>query len=205
MKRLEFTAQGTKEIYDAYINRCILQLQRLRPEDREDCLMEINSYVYEYMQSHAETDEAGKLKKVLERLGDPSVTLREIVAAKKVEEASQTFRPRAVMEAIFMNLQHGFVYIITFILGLLLLSVPVLIAYKLILPDEAGLWVGGNTFVLGTVDAPESSNGPVREVLGNAFIPVVIILGAMVYAVIILLLRAVRKNHPGRKAISQIG
>lgn len=203
MRRLEFTKALSQKIYDQYIDNCAQQLKRLRPEDQDDCLMEINSYIHEFMQSRNGDDETESLDMILSRLGDPAVVLRETVAAKKVEEASRTFRPLAVIEAIFLNLRNGVVYVIAFVLALLLLSVPVLIGYKLLQPERVGLWIGGKSFVLGTIDSAESANAPVREILGHAFIPVVVFLGALVYSIIVLLLRSVRKKHPGVNAIFQ--
>lgn len=192
MKLIEFTNTNAKRIYSDYIDRSKRVLRILSENDREDCLMELNSYIYEYLQNHRTEDEMTALLNILERLGAPEITLKEVVAARKIDQAVKTFNLRHLIEALLLNLRNGVVYVILFILTLLLLCFPVLAVMELLHPDQTGLFIGEGAFFFGT-----SADVPVhREVLGHAFIPVVALLGTASYFLIIFLLKLVKKNRP---------
>jgi uncharacterized membrane protein len=192
MKLIEFNDTNALRIYTDYINRSKRVLRILSESDREDCLMELNSYIYEYLQNHRAEDETTALLNILERLGAPEITLKEVVAARKIDQAVKTFNIRHLIEALFLNLRNGVVYVILFILTLLLLCFPVLIVMELLYPDQTGLFMGGGSFFFGATSSPSEH----REVLGHAFIPVVVLLGAASYFLIIFLLKLVKKNRP---------
>lgn len=192
MKLIEFNDTNARRIYTDYINRSKRVLHILSEHDREDCLMELNSYIYEYLQNHRAEDETTALLNILERLGAPEITLKEVVAARKIDQAVKTFNLRHLIEALLLNLRNGVVYVILFILTLLLLCFPVLVVMELLYPDRTGLFIGGGSFFFGaTADALDN-----REVLGHAFIPVVVLLGGASYFLIIFLLKLVKKNRP---------
>lgn len=192
MKLIEFNDTNARRIYTDYINRSKRVLHILSENDREDCLMELNSYIYEYLQNHQTKDETTALLNILERLGAPEITLKEVVAARKIDQAVKTFNIRHLIEALFLNLRNGVVYVFLFILTLLLLSFPLLIVMELLYPDRTGLFIGEGSFFFGATLSPSAH----REVLGHAFIPVVVLLGAASYFLIIFLLKLVKKNRP---------
>jgi uncharacterized membrane protein len=192
MKLIEFTDTNAKRIYSDYIDRSKRVLRILSENDREDCLMELNSYIYEYLQNHRAEDETTALLNILERLGAPEITLKEVAAARKIDQAVKTFNLRHLIEALLLNLRNGVVYVILFILTLLLLCFPVLIVMELLYPDRTGLFIGEDAFFFGA----QSGASAHREVLGHAFIPVVVLLGAASYFLIIFLLKLVKKNRP---------
>lgn len=192
MKLIEFTNANAKRIYSDYIDRSKRVLRILSENDREDCLMELNSYIYEYLQNHHTEDETTALLNILERLGAPEITLKEVVAARKIDQAVKTFNLRHLIEALLLNLRNGVVYVILFILTLLLLCFPVLAVMELFHPDQTGLFIGEGAFFFGT----QSGASVNREVLGHAFIPVVALLGTASYFLIIFLLKLVKKNRP---------
>jgi len=192
MKLIEFTNTNAKRIYSDYIDRSKRVLRILSENDREDCLMELNSYIYEYLQNHRAEDETTALLNILERLGAPEITLKEVAAARKIDQAVKTFNLRHLIEALLLNLRNGVVYVILFILTLLLLCFPVLIVMELLYPDRTGLFIGEDAFFFGA----QSGASDNREVLGHAFIPVVVLLGAASYFLIIFLLKLVKKNRP---------
>lgn len=194
MNKLKFSNEAAQQRYNKYMHQCEMVTRVLSASDRDDCLMEINSYIHEYMETHRGMDESAALEDILARLGAPEVTLREVVADRKVAEAVTTYHPRALFQAIVINLRNGMAYFIIFILFMILLAVPVLVIQKIIDPGEVGLWVGRKTFVFGYHDAGEKD---VREVLGNAFIPVVLVLGGFLYIAIVQILRLLREKHPG--------
>ena len=57
MKPIQFISGSCQRVYQDYIDRCKRIIHILSDQDREDCLMEINSYVHEYMQDHQQDDE----------------------------------------------------------------------------------------------------------------------------------------------------
>lgn len=190
MKLIEFKNTNSQRIYTDYLNRSKRVLRLLSKEDQEDALMELNSYIYEYMQNHQAEDETTALLNILERLGSPETILKEVVAAKKIDQAVKTYNLKHLLVALFLNLRNGVVYIILFILTLLLVCFPLVIILEIMYPDQTGLFIGPHTFFFGTT-FPRAG---VNEVLGNAFIPVVIILGVIFYFLIIFLLKLVKNK-----------
>lgn len=190
MKLIEFKNTNAQRIYTDYINRSKRVIRILSNEDQEDCLMEINSYIYEYIQNHQNVDETSALLNILERLGSPEITLKEVVATKKIEQAVKTFNLKHLVEALFLNLRNGLVYIVLFVLTLLLVCFPILIVMEILYPAQTGLFMGEKTFFFG-MTYPKSG---VNEVLGHAFIPVVVMLGVAFYFLIIFLLKLVKNK-----------
>jgi uncharacterized membrane protein len=190
MKLIEFKNTDTQRIYSDYINRSKRAVKILSAEDQEDCLMEINSYIYEYIQNNPQEQELTAMLNILERLGDPEITLKEVVAAKKIDQAVRTFNVKHVMQALLLNLKNGVVYIILFIMALLGTCFPILIILKIIYPEATGLYVGENTFFFGIM----SKRDGISEVLGNWFIPVVILLSILFYFIIVFLLKLIKNK-----------
>lgn len=190
MKLIDFKNKNSQRIYTDYLNRSKQVLRLLSREDQEDSLMELNSYIFEYMQNHQSEDETTALLNILERLGSPEETLKEVVASKKIEQAVKTYNIKHLLVALFLNLRNGVVYVILFILTLLLVCFPILIVLEILYPEKTGLFVGPRTFFFGiTFPQPD-----VNEILGNAFIPVVILLGVIFYFLIIFLLKLVKNK-----------
>lgn len=192
MKTIEFRNNASLRVYNDYISRCRRVISILSEADQKDCLMEINSYIYEYILNHHNEDELHSLLNILERIGPPEVTLKEVVAAKKIEQAVKTFSLKHLLEALFLNLRNGTVYVILFFMTLLLAFFPVAIILKIIYPHKTGLWVGKGNFIIG-IKAPQEG---VNEVLGDFFIPVVIVTGVIFYFIIIFLLKIVKNKRP---------
>jgi uncharacterized membrane protein len=192
MKLIEFKNTDTQRIYNDYINRSKRAVKILSDEDQEDCLMEINSYIYEYIQNNPQEQELTAMLNILERLGDPEITLKEVVATKKIDQAVRTFNIKHLMQALLLNLRNGVVYIILFLMVLFGVCFPILIVLKLIYPEKTGLYVGEHTFFFGITTPKEG----VSEILGNWFIPVVILLSVIFYFIIIFLLKLVKTKKP---------
>ena len=190
MKLLQLENSSAQRIYDDYIVRCKKSLKILSEEDKEDCLLEINSYIYEYLTANKENDKdaVANLLNILDRIGIPEETFKELIASKKISQAVKTFNPKVLMQALFLNIQNGFIYIILSILFLFLSAFPVLIVLKLIKPNDIGLFVGNHSFFFGFAD---SKNG--TELLGNGFIPVSIIATAVIYFLILFILKTKRQ------------
>jgi uncharacterized membrane protein len=192
MKAIEFKDPACQRVYNSYIERCKRVVKILSVQDQEECLMEVNSYIYEYINDHHEDEMTGLLN-ILDRLGDPEITLREVVASKKIDQAIKTYNIKYLFQALFLNLRNGAAYILLAFMTVLLVTFPVLIVMKLIAPSKTGIWVGPHTFFLGII-----SNKPdgIREIAGNYFIPIVIVLSILLYLLIITILKALRKKKP---------
>ncbi len=190
MKRISFHNTAAQRIYDDYIMRCQRILRTLPASDQEECLMETNSYIYEYMQQHQQEDETNALLNILERLGSPDTTLKEVVAAKKIDQAVKTFNLKHLIQALLLNLRNGFVYVILLMMTILLISFPITIVFKLFYPAQTGLYVGNGDFFIGVDDDQHDTT----EVLGNWFIPVISVIGLMSYFIIIFLLKIVKNK-----------
>ncbi|MFD2523176.1 DUF1700 domain-containing protein [Emticicia soli] len=190
MKPIEFKNQASQRVYNDYMNRCKRVIKILSDSDQQECLMEVNSYIYEYVNNHQHEEELTALLNIIERLGAPEVTLKEVVASKKINQAVRTFNLKHLIQALSLNLRNGIAYIILFIMTLTLLCFPVVIIMEILNPVKTGLWVGKGHFVFGQV-LPQAG---VNEVLGNFFIPVVIVLGILLYLLIIFLLKLVKSK-----------
>lgn len=190
MKALQFSSNNTQRVYDDYMHRSRRMLRILSEKDREDCLLEINSYIYEYMQENNTGEETEELLNIIQRLGAPEETLKEVIAGRKTSQAIKTFNPKHLAQALLLNIRNGFIYILLFLLFILLLAFPVLIIAKLMYPAAVGLYVGPGTFIFGTSSSPNT-----HEILGNWFIPVAIALSAVLYSGIIFFLKIVNKKR----------
>lgn len=191
MKAIEFKNPASQRVYNNYINRCKRVVQILSKADQEECLMEVNSYIYEYITDHRE-DEMTALLNILDRLGDPEITLKEVVASKKIDQAIKTFNVRYLLQALFLNLRNGIAYIVLSFMTIMLVTFPILIVMKIIKPEITGLWVGPHTFFFGITRKQEG----IREIAGNYFIPIAIVTCILLYFIIIYILKVIRKKKP---------
>lgn len=194
MKAITFNNSASQRIYDEYIKRCRKALATLPDKDSEESLLEINSYIYEYMQHHEQSDETESLRNILERLGPPEEILKEVIAAKKIDQAVKTFNLKHLVQALFLNISNGVVYIILSLLTLLLASFPVMIILKLLYPADTGYFSSGGQHSFGFIRGEKGT-----EVLGHWFIPLMLVCFAALYCIIILLLKLVHK--PGKKIL----
>jgi uncharacterized membrane protein len=191
MKVIEFKNPASQRVYNSYIERCKRVVRLLSQQDQTECLMEVNSYIYEYINDQS-GDEMTALLNILDRLGDPEITLKEVVATKKIDQAIKTFNIKYLLQAIFLNIRNGAAYILLAFMTVMLVTFPVLIVMKLINPAQTGIWVGPGTFFFGTTESTDKFH----EISGHFFIPIVIILGVLLYLLIIYILKAIRKKKP---------
>jgi len=190
MKAIEFKNNTAQRIYDDYIKRCRKILSILPAKDAEESLLEINSHIYEYLQHHPEMDESESLLNILERLGALEETLKEVVAAKKIDQAVRTFNIKHLVQALWLNISNGFVYVALSILTLLLTFFPVLILLKLVYPSDTGYFISGKGHDFGFIRGEKGT-----EMLGHWFIPLMLVFCAALYFLIILLLKLLRKKR----------
>ncbi len=191
MKAIEFKNKSAKKIYDSYIRRVRRTTKVLSNTDQEDILMEFNSHIYEALQQKGVDDEVADLLHITQELGDPEIVLKSLIAEKKLNQATKTFNPKHIVQAMFLNTKRGGVFFIFAALYLSLFSFIILIIFKIVNPDKTGLYFSDNKFVaLGILD----TNNPTTEVLGNWFIPVMLINLLFFYFLTTLLMKLTKKK-----------
>ncbi|MBL0144395.1 MAG: hypothetical protein IPP48_00065 [Chitinophagaceae bacterium] len=127
---------------------------------------------------------------VIDRLGLPEETLKEYVASKKITQAIKSLNPKILLQALFLNIRNGFIYIFLSLLFILLICFPILIILKIIYPKTVGCFVGKGTFYLGI----NNGQSNYTEVLGNGFIPILILVAGILYFSIIVILKLIKQK-----------
>lgn len=194
-KEISFQDNNSRRIYLEYMKRVQRVVKGLSGDGQQEILMEINSHIYESVV--AEAGEVGRtelerLLDSLEKLGQPEVFLKPMVADKKMEEASRTFNPLKIMKALVLNIGNGLSYIVFAVLYILLSGFLFLIIAKIIDPVHVGLFYKpGDLFVLGRYHASGISYAEYEQ-LGNWFVPVMLFAALLFYIIITLLLRLKR-------------
>lgn len=193
-KEIEFKDQSAKRIYLDYVSRVQHATKVLNKENQQEVLLEINSHIYESLSDYPENGkvEVERLLDSLEKLGQPEVFLKPLVAEKKLDEATKTFNPIKIVKALALNIGNGISYAVFAVLYLLLFGFLFLIIAKIADPQNVGLFYRPNqVFILGYY----SKNGisyTAYEQLGNWFIPLMLVLAVFFYLLITLLLRLKR-------------
>lgn len=200
-RKITFKSAESQKIYDKYLEQISAATNKLAETDRMDIIMEMNSHIYESMaKSSSENDEKDNLISVLDKLGNPKIMLKPLIAEKKLNQATRTFNPVHVFQAVALNLSQGIMYVVFFILYLFLLSFGFLIVAKILYPSNFGFYyLKGEIFQFGGFVT--NQNVVAHEILGNWFIPVTIALGLIFYFIITLLLRlnkVLRRKRQGK-------
>ena len=191
MKRIVFTKPTAQKIYDDYFKRVSKCISILSADDQLEMLMELNSHVYEATHTAQPENEIDVLVEALEKLGAPEEVLQPAVADKKAKQATRTFNPKHVMQALYLNIFNGTGYLIMALFYLLIFSFGSLIFLKLIYPSHTGLFAGAGHFFAGyTTKVPAGA----YELLGNWFIITVVILMILFYFLNTLLFRLLKKK-----------
>jgi hypothetical protein len=195
MKQLEFKQKAAQRIYDDYIKRTNRSISSLSKADQQDILLEFNSHIYESMQGSSLESEIDSLLDVLQKLGAPEEVLPQLVADKKMDQATRTFNPAHIFKALALNISNGISYTIFIILYLILGIGVFSIGAKIFYPDKVGFYLHDKGWSIGI---GENSG---TEVLGNWYIPVM--LGAMLvlYILITLMLKLIRTLKKKKKAL----
>ena len=188
-KKIQFKNTDAQNIYENYLKQIKSAVKKLNKEDQDDILMELNSHIYESMSKTSDENiETSNLIKTLDKIGIPNEILKPLIAEKKLNQATKTFNPIHIFQALVMNFSYGTIYFIFFILYLFLFSFIILIFGKLFYPNNVGFYYKqGEIFQYGGFVKNENLHN--YEILGNWFIPVTIILGILSYLLITLLLK----------------
>lgn len=194
-KELTFNDPNAQRIYANYINRVRTTVKVLGKENQQEILLEINSHIYEGTTVNTEgKPEVDQLLDLLEKLGQPELFLKPLVADKQLDEAVKTFNPLKIAKALILNIGNGISYIVFAILYLFLFSFLFLIVAKLVNPDNVGLFYNpGKVFILGLYKDANGVSYTQYEQLGNWFIPLMVLSAVVLYIILTLLLRLKRK------------
>ena len=185
MQNINFESVSGQKIYDRYLKRVNRTIGILKSEDRKDVMMEINSHIFEGLQ-RSERDEVSHLLDLLDSLGEPEDFLQPLVAEKKLLEASKSFNPKLIFQAILLNISNGIRFILFALLYISLFGFGYMIFAKIFDPKHTGLFIKeGELFALGQVYGAENTH----EVLGVWFIPFCILVCAISYFLITFMFR----------------
>ena len=195
MKQLEFKQEAAQRIYDDYIKRINRTVATLSNADQQDIQLEFNSHIYESMQGSNKESEIDSLLDVLQKLGAPEEVLTQLVADKKLEQATKTFNPAHIFKALALNISNGISYTIFTILYMILGIGVFSVGAKIFYPDKVGFYVYEKGWSIGI---GENSG---TEVLGNWFIPVMLGVLLVLYILTTLMLRLIRTLKHKKKAL----
>lgn len=188
IENIQFSQEASKRVYNDYMKRIKKATNSLSKQDQEDIYMEFNSHIFEAIQHNNQTNEIDVLLDILDKLGTPEEVLRPLVADKKLEQATKTFHPLHVFKALLLNFTNGISYVIFFILYLFLFAFVFLIFAKIINPSEVGLYYRDASYIVLGISKNANQYG-ISEVLGNWFIPVMLLSIILFYIIITLLLK----------------
>jgi len=200
---IKFKQKASQRIYTDYMKRIKRATASLSKINQDDIYMEFNSHIFEAIQHKNETNELDSLLDIIEKLGSPEEVLKPLVADKKLEQATKTFNPIHVFKALVLNFTNGVSYIFFFILYLFLFGFVFLIFAKIINPSLVGLHMKKESlsvFVLGITSSHDQIKNQTTEVLGNWFIPVMLLSIIIFYFLITLLLKL--KKSINQKTLS---
>lgn len=194
-KEIQFIDSNAKRVYKNYIQSIKNATKELCAEDSLEILMEFNSHLYESLQIKKSKSEIDNLLNAIDKLGAPEEVLKPLVADKMIDKASRSFKPTDIFRALYLNIGNGISYIIFGALYFLLGVFTIAIFLRIFLGDEIGLFIGDGTFLIGSLDESEGIN----EVLGNWFIPVMLLLNVTLYFIITAILRLKRSRNIKQK------
>jgi uncharacterized membrane protein len=163
-----------RDIIHEYLKSLSKYLSRLETRDAEDVIREIESHIYDVLETHEADGSQINAEAILTGFGQP----REL-AAQYVEHILAGSPPPRGFRAI-QRVKKGAtksLYYVAGIFGYGLSLILILVGLlKIIMPEIVGFWVSesGNTIVLGALsDLP----GGTYEILGWWAVPVTIGLG----------------------------
>lgn len=201
---IKFKQKASQRIYTDYMKRIKKVTASISKIHQDDIYMEFNSHIFEAIQHKNNENEIDTLLDIIEKLGVPEEVLKPLVADKKLEQATKTFNPNHVFKALVLNFTNGVSYIFFLILYLFLFGFIFLILAKIKNPSLVGLYIKKDTLspvVLGILDSESQIKNQVIEILGNWFIPTMLLSIVLFYFLIILLLKLKKsiKNHRHEK------
>jgi len=186
---------------DTYLMRLRRSLGELPAEEVNDILREIRGHILERAETGGElTDEA--LVRILRELGQPEDIGPLYQAEAMVARARSSLSPALMLRTTLRWAMRSIAGFIVFMAGLLGYGTAfgffACALLKPFMPAQIGLWIRGNGFTLGAVDAPGAN-----ELLGWWIIPVGLIAGAVLLVCTTHALRWLLRYAVRRPALAQ--
>ncbi|OCB77839.1 hypothetical protein B0A79_21480 [Flavobacterium piscis] len=199
---IKFEQKASQRIYSDYMKRIKKATASLSKISQDDIYMEFNSHIFEAIQHKSQANEIDSLLDIIEKLGAPEEVLKPLDADKKLEQATRTFNPVHVFKALILNFTNGISYVFFFVLYLFLFGFVFLIFAKIVKPSLVGLHMNDSfsVFVLGIMSQEDKIKNHTYEVLGNWFIPAMLLAIVVFYFLITLLLKL--KKSINQKTLS---
>ncbi len=174
-------------------------MRRTDKEEKKELLLEIKSHLLEsFKQDPAESEEE-KLLNAIDRLGEPEIFLRPLIADRYMTRASRTLSPKDVARGLYFSLFTGFKKaVISFLLGLgyiLAFILAAMAVFKPFFPNHVGvLLFNDGSFIAGL---SINSSGVKTDYLGYWIIPLSAALAVLIYIGLTKYLHKVRRSRFG--------
>ena len=188
-QKIKFNQESTQRVYNNYIKQIGQTVKTLPREEQLDILMEMNSYIYEGMQNSDAEQELDNLLNIIDNFGDLEKVLKPIVAERKLDQATKTFNPVHVFKALVLNIQNGIFFIFISICYLGLGGFGLAVVSKMVAPSKIGMYYKpGEYFVIAGIPG-DGVNEIDYELLGDWYIPFMLLGMFTSYVLITLILR----------------
>lgn len=188
-KEIQFIDSQAQRIYRNYIQSIKNATKQLSTKDSLEILMEFNSHLYESIQIKNSKSEIDSLLNAIDKLGAPEEVLKPLVADKMIDMATNSYKPTDIFKALYLNIGNGISYLIFTILYSLVGIFTLVIFLEIFLGNGTGLFISDDIFFIGYTD---DNNILINEVLGNWFLPVMLLLNVALYFIITMALKLKR-------------
>ena len=190
----KFNDRTTQRIWDNYFKRIRKSLNRAPHKISDELILELKSHLYESFEEDKEKSESNRLLNAIERMGDPDEFLKPIIADKLLIDASKSFNPKSIFYGIYYNLYGGiarvFLALILWAGYLIAFFFSALAVLKIFFPQRTGLFYSDKgVYYLGFM---ETAAG--KDVLGYYFIPIALLISAVLFWILTKLLRLIIRN-----------
>lgn len=172
-----------------YLKRVQGGLKQFDPATQQEILSEMQAHIRDRVDEFEKRASSTPVEDALIALGDPAALARQFSEVSLQQRASRSFVPWVLLRAAARMMIAGVKGIAAFFLGLI--GYAVALAFfigafgKLLYPDKFGFWVGPHGIVWGSIS---NLNGE-RELAGNSFIYLSLILAFVIGSATTLLLR----------------
>ncbi|HEY4953937.1 MAG TPA: hypothetical protein VII02_03530 [Gemmatimonadaceae bacterium] len=184
-------------VWNDYLNDASRVARQLPEAERRELVLELRSHLAESFAvagGPSDADEVTRVKAAIARLGRPRDFLRPILADHLLEKGASTFHPRLLAEGLYHNVFGGLkagVISVAFGVGYVLIIVFAAMALlKAFVPNHVGYFVYPNgTRTLGIL----ADTTGAREALGYWVVPLALAAATVLYVLLTLGLRAIRR------------
>lgn len=168
-----------------YLGTLSTNLRSLRPEERHEILKEIGVHIRDAVSSEE------PVLKVLDRLGTPQQLANQYLDYETVQRAKSSTSPVALLRAVLRVAAQSAAGMLVFCFGIsgYLTGAGLIISalLKPFLPGQIGLWRQGQDSVVAGLPKQIPASAP--EVLGWWYVPIALLLGALLLLCTSLLIR----------------